>query len=135
MHEITEIIPEDMPDWAREAMAKGQLWNECMSRIKTHEMEVEVSNIDWIMDVLGKRIKQIQNPWVSVDDRLPEVGQEVLCRGEESLISDDDQDDRFKIVHDLGQIEKEGYGLTMYGFTSAVYVTHWMPIPPLTGED
>jgi len=37
MDKITEIIPDDMPRWAREAMEKGQLFNEMLNRIKDLE--------------------------------------------------------------------------------------------------
>lgn len=33
MTNITEIIPDDMPTWAREAMEDGQLWNRVFARI------------------------------------------------------------------------------------------------------
>jgi len=32
MTHITEIIPDDAPEWAIEAMAKGQLFSECFDR-------------------------------------------------------------------------------------------------------
>jgi len=34
MNKITEIIPDDMPEWAKEAMADGQLWNRVFGRIE-----------------------------------------------------------------------------------------------------
>ena len=33
MIKITEIIPDDLPEWAVEAMENGQLFNEMRSRI------------------------------------------------------------------------------------------------------
>lgn len=31
---ITEIIPEDMPQWAKDAMDRGQLFNELLQKIE-----------------------------------------------------------------------------------------------------
>jgi len=38
---ITEIIPENMPDWAREAMNEGQLWNRVFAKIADQAAEIE----------------------------------------------------------------------------------------------
>ncbi len=32
MNHITEIIPDDIPEWANEAMAEGQLFRVCIER-------------------------------------------------------------------------------------------------------
>ncbi len=37
MSKIFEIIPDDMPEWAREAMEDGQLWNRVFARINELE--------------------------------------------------------------------------------------------------
>ena len=37
MEQITEIIPDDIPKWARDAMDKGQLWNAVFSRLSRLE--------------------------------------------------------------------------------------------------
>jgi hypothetical protein len=37
MTEITEIIPDDLPDWAVKAMAEGQLFNVVFDRIRKLE--------------------------------------------------------------------------------------------------
>ena len=39
MSEITEIIPDDLPDWAIKAMAEGQLFNVTFARIRALEAE------------------------------------------------------------------------------------------------
>jgi hypothetical protein len=41
MEKIIEIIPDDMPDWAAEAMEKGQLWTTVFERIKKLEHNIE----------------------------------------------------------------------------------------------
>ena len=37
MSKITEIIPDNLPEWAIEAMANGQLFNEMLNRINKAE--------------------------------------------------------------------------------------------------
>ena len=34
MDELTEIIPEDMPAWAKDAMDRGQFFNEACKRVE-----------------------------------------------------------------------------------------------------
>ncbi len=34
MTHITEIIPDDMPEWAIEAMASGQFFRVCLERVE-----------------------------------------------------------------------------------------------------
>jgi len=41
MNKITEIIPDDMPEWAKEAMAGGQLWNRVFGRIEELQARVK----------------------------------------------------------------------------------------------
>ena len=42
-YNITEIIPDDMPEWSIEAMAEGQLFNAVFKKIK--ELETSIENI------------------------------------------------------------------------------------------
>jgi len=37
---FTEIIPDDIPDWAREAMEDGQLWNRVFEKIAKLQKQV-----------------------------------------------------------------------------------------------
>jgi hypothetical protein len=39
--EITEIIPDDLPDWAIKAMAEGQLFTVTFERIKRLEAQLK----------------------------------------------------------------------------------------------
>lgn len=41
MDKITEIIPDDIPEWARKAMDEGQLWNKVFERIEELEARIE----------------------------------------------------------------------------------------------
>lgn len=39
MTNITEIIPEDIPEWAKDAMDRGQLFNELVKQVENARME------------------------------------------------------------------------------------------------
>ena len=39
INEITEIIPENMPDWCREAMMEGQLFSRLLDKIENLNLE------------------------------------------------------------------------------------------------
>ena len=41
MPKITEIIPSDIPEWAKDAMDRGQLFNEILSRQKQSQDEID----------------------------------------------------------------------------------------------
>lgn len=41
MDKITEIIPDDIPQWAQDAMDKGQLWTTVFDRIEELEAEIK----------------------------------------------------------------------------------------------
>ena len=66
-----------------------------------------------------RRIEKLENPWVSVDDRLPEVDGEYLVWtiGGEYLV---------RCSHALGE---------RLDNTWKAHYTHWMPIPPSPKED
>lgn len=57
---ITEIIPDDLPQWAIEAMAEGRFFSEAM--------------------------KRIDEKWTSVDDWLPEEEGVYLCHFSDGTI-------------------------------------------------
>ena len=66
-----------------------------------------------------------QSPWISVKDRLPELGDPVLIRLKDGIVrlavldTDDNSDAHFW---------SDNYS---YETISGWDVTHWMPIPPL----
>lgn len=63
--------------------------------------------------------------WISVEDRLPEDGQEVIVRYES---------DTFGVFFEGATHKESGYFRMkrMINFTGAF--THWMPIPDLPGS-
>jgi len=42
MKKIVEIIPDELPAWAIEAMAEGQLFNTMLNKIKELEKELAI---------------------------------------------------------------------------------------------
>lgn len=44
MTHITEIIPDDYPEWAKKAMDEGQFFNVVCERFKKHEEILKVVN-------------------------------------------------------------------------------------------
>jgi len=41
MTDITEIIPDDMPAWMKEAMDEGQLFNKTIAKVKEMDYQLE----------------------------------------------------------------------------------------------
>jgi len=58
MTKITEIIPDDLPDWAIDAMAEGQFFNVVAERLKSDEAEIE-----WLKQEV-KRLNEGINEYV-----------------------------------------------------------------------
>lgn len=58
MPKITEMIPDNMPEWAREAMVDGQLFNITFGRIRVLEEKrsviVKVSDLKILVDAFGE---------------------------------------------------------------------------------
>ena len=73
-----------------------------------------------------QRIAELENPWISVDERLPEIGQHVIVTGEHSTfvaLYRPDLDQEFPWVQPAGG-----------GLWSRNNRRAWMPIPPTKGE-
>lgn len=70
----------------------------------------------------------LASQWVSVEERLPEEGQEVLLYDVNSI--------RHYVI---GWRRKKGDNKSMWalsnGFVEDKDITHWLPIPPLKGGD
>lgn len=88
----------------------------------------------------GIEIKELRNPWISVEDRLPENGDMVFTR---SVLIIKGGGERHEEEQFLAQ-KFVGYWLTdccrqhrMHGFIYDTLdkVTHWMPIPQLLHDD
>jgi len=48
MNTITEIIPDDLPDWAIEAMAEGRLFRACMEKEMNADDEIKAKMVEAI---------------------------------------------------------------------------------------
>jgi hypothetical protein len=46
MNHITEIIPDDLPEWANEAMADGQLFRVCIEKATSKDDLLEMA---WVI--------------------------------------------------------------------------------------
>ena len=79
--------------------------------------------------IQGAEWQAKQSPWVSVKDRLPELGDPVLIRLKDgtvrlAVLDPDDNSDAY--------FWSDNYS---YETISGCDTTHWMPIPPLESND
>ena len=79
--------------------------------------------------IQGAEWQAKQSPWVSVKDRLPELGDPVLIRLKDgtvrlAVLDTDDNSDAY--------FWSDNYS---YETISGCDTTHWMPIPPLGSND
>lgn len=79
--------------------------------------------------IQGAEWQAKQSPWVSVKDRLPELGDPVLIRLKDgtvrlAVLDTDDNSDAY--------FWSDNYS---YETISDCDTTHWMPIPPLESND
>ena len=83
-----------------------------------------------LLDFIDKLPKETQQGWISVKDRLPEIDKEVI------VLSDNIHDKYVKNAHRIsfGHIVDKTYCKDYDGWNFP-YVTHWIPCPPIEGED
>ena len=79
--------------------------------------------------IQGAEWQAKQSPWVSVKDKLPELGDPVLIRLKDgtvrlAVLDTDDNSDAY--------FWSDNYS---YETISGCDTTHWMPIPPLESND
>jgi len=89
MNKITEIIPENMPDWAREAMMEGQLFNKLLGKIESQANEIEelttsfnamndaACELQDIVDSQAVEIKQLKKDNDILNQRVGRTGNEI----------------------------------------------------------
>jgi hypothetical protein len=83
-----------------------------------------------------EEIKQIRNPWISVEERLPEVGDIVVINVHNTIDGGGEHHEEDQIL-----VEKydgrwicdrcEQHRMGKYLFDTISKTTHWMPIPPI----
>ena len=59
MKQITEIIPDDIPEWFEEAMEEGQLFRTAIEKVKNLEHDKEVLTL--ALGAAGERIDFLLN--------------------------------------------------------------------------
>ena len=69
--------------------------------------------------------EQVGAEWISVDERLPEVGQGCIVY---RPTAPESQDPVLKITHYTGRMQRDWQGVE-HGFDCLVHPTHWMPLP------
>jgi len=72
---ITEIIPDDLPGWAIEAMSKGQLFNEMLSHIERGK---------YIKLVSGRHVIGCQEMMKQVAIHISESGKDAGLNGKDN---------------------------------------------------
>ena len=101
--------------------------------IPSEEMTLEQarSAVRELRKKVAEQFANMQNEWVSVKDRLPEILEEVFV-----LILPEEWD----ITYDIGYINTAGYWETVWHDSrepqkaQTDFITHWMPIPKLPSD-
>ena len=50
MKKIVEMIPEDLPDWALQAMEDGQLFNAMLNKINAQQAKIDALMLEFCPD-------------------------------------------------------------------------------------
>jgi hypothetical protein len=113
-------------------------WKECymIHNAGAHSRDEEIEMWKRVVEERQLEIEKLRNPWVSVEDRLPENGEMVFTR---SIIKTEGggkcvEDEQFLVQQFIGKwISDNRYQQTFRGitFNAINNVTHWMPIPQI----
>lgn len=127
-----EQIKQNAEEYANcfyDRLYQGGMWQECVKThiAGAHSRDVEVESLQrrvsiWKheAEVAAKELDQLRNPWISIEERLPEkinkfMSEPVLCR--------------------YTRGNKEYFHVSQYDFDFDEWqisnVTHWMPIPQI----
>ena len=86
-----------------------------------------------------EEIKQIRNPWISVEERLPEIGDIVVINVHNTIDGGGEHHEEDQIL--VGKYDGrwicdrcEQHRMGKYLFDTISKTTHWMPIPPIEKE-
>jgi len=66
MNKLTETIPDDMPEWAIEAMAEGRLFNKTFAVVA--ELEKQLAEKDVEIERLVYALERIQGELIELND-------------------------------------------------------------------
>ena len=78
--------------------------------------EEDLESLEWAKESF---LKRIENPWISVKDRLPEHGEPVWCGG--VYLTGD-------FLQGVGDLKNHGK-FDVYNPNFQFEVTHWQPLP------
>lgn len=70
MGTLTEIIPEDMPEWAKDAMDRGQFFNEACKRVNADELTLAVALYEFRIKALMDDVEHGDLGINDINDRL-----------------------------------------------------------------
>jgi hypothetical protein len=103
--------------WAQEEKDKREAWRE-IRELKKRIVELEAiirGRDELINNAVSSRIAELENQWISVEDKLPDELQSVL--------SFSSYDGVFQSIYRAGNFKKT---LVVWEHLN---VTHWMPLP------
>ena len=99
-----------------------------------HSRDEEINALHDLLDVYERELDKLRNPWISVNDRLPDDNQVVLAHHEIIIDGGGEhkEDENVTIQRYVGEwitdrIEQQRMGKWLFDITDRV--THWMPIP------
>jgi hypothetical protein len=83
---ITEMIPKNMPQWAKDAMEEGQLFNVTFDKIKLLEeqlaeskpLDTQLTEAEYLISVLESKVEQLEADYIALQEdtnRLIEIGE------------------------------------------------------------
>lgn len=102
-----------------------------------HSRDEEITALNDLLDVYEQELDKLRNPWISVEDRLPEEFQMVIVRMQGGSVD--------SAIYTNGAFERNlqlKFGMKDNGCTVISWqqkftsnITHWMPIPELKGGE
>lgn len=123
IYEISEDSPEYCGDDARMAKVRCEY---CGIGVKY------ITDLDYSEKLFGQLIKRWNrraSPWVSIEDKLPDIGVKVWVRDKDDFTIEARRIRRKN--NDATNVWESFFmGTTEYTF-HVNEITHWMPIPPL----
>lgn len=70
MKYITEIIPDNMPEWMKDSMDKGQLFNHVIKRVKELEDQLSRPAQSWLGLATTKELLEEIYARIEIDGKL-----------------------------------------------------------------
>lgn len=126
--EPTGVITEDrLKCYIAGAHSRDEEVEELEERIKVLDMNLVEQQLENL---------QLRNPWISVEERLPEVGDIVVINVHNTIDGGGEHHEEDQIL--VGKYDGrwicdrcEQHRMGKYLFDTISKTTHWMPIPPI----